>query len=143
VQQPPYGTGGTLTYTIVVANAGPAFASNVVVTDLLPTGTTFVSATPSQGSCSGITPVTCNLGTLGKSTSATITLSLTLPSTSGPVSNTASVTTANPDPNPANNSSTSTITVIPAANIPATSPMVLLLLAFALCVAGFTAQRLE
>ena len=143
LQPPPYGTGGGLTYTITVVNGGPGSAANVVVTDILPAGTTFVSATPSQGSCSGTTTVTCTLGTLANAGSATISLSLTLPSTPGPMSNTASVATTSPDPNPANNSSTSTITVIPASNIPATSPMVLLLLGFALCLVGFVAQRLK
>jgi uncharacterized repeat protein (TIGR01451 family) len=140
-QAPPYGTGGTLTYTISVANAGPSSASNVTVTDVLPAGTTFTSATPSQGSCSGTTTVTCNLGTLNAAGSATIALTLTLPSTPGVVSNTASVTTSSPESNTANNSSTSTITTIPASNIPATSPMVLLLLAAVLAMAGFVVQR--
>jgi uncharacterized repeat protein (TIGR01451 family) len=142
-QAPPYGTGGALTYTIAVANAGPSAAANVVVTDILPVGTTFVSATPSQGSCSGTTTVTCNLGTINNAGSATISLSLTLPSTPGLVANTASVTTTSPEPNIANNSSTSTITTIPASNIPATSPIVLLLLGFALAMAGFVAQRMR
>jgi uncharacterized repeat protein (TIGR01451 family) len=132
-----------LTYTIAVTNAGPGSATATTVTDVLPAGTTFVSATPSQGSCSGTTTVTCNLGTLANAASATIALTITLPSTAGPVANTASVTTTSLDPNPANNSSTSTITVIPAANIPAMSPLLLLLLAFALCLAGFVALRLE
>jgi uncharacterized repeat protein (TIGR01451 family) len=140
-QAPPYGTGNGLTYTITVANAGPSAASNVTVTDVLPAGTTFVSATPSQGSCSGTTTVTCNLGTLNAAGSATIALSLTLPSTPGVVSNTASVTTSSPEANTANNSSTSTITTVPASSIPATSPMVLLLLGAALAMAGFVVQR--
>ncbi len=139
---PPYGTGGALTYTIAVANAGLAAAANVIVTDVLPAGTAFVSATPSQGSCSGTTTVTCTLGTLANGGSASIALTLTLPSTAGVVSNTASVATTSPDPNPANNSSTSTITVVTASSIPATSPMVLLLLGLALCLAGLFAQRL-
>ncbi len=142
-QGPPYGTGGALTYTISVANAGPSAASTVTVTDILPAGTTFVSATPSQGSCSGTTTVTCNLGTLNAAGSATIALSLTLPSTPGVVSNTASVNTTSPEANTANNSSTSSITTVPASSIPATSPMVLLLLGVALAMAGFVVQRVR
>jgi uncharacterized repeat protein (TIGR01451 family) len=140
-QAPPYGAGNGLTYTITVNNAGPSAASNVTVTDILPAGTTFVSAIPSQGSCSGTTTVTCNLGTLNAAGSATIALSLTLPSTPGVVANTASVTTTSPEANTANNSSTSTITTVPASSIPATSPMVLLLLGIALAMAGFVVQR--
>jgi uncharacterized repeat protein (TIGR01451 family)/fimbrial isopeptide formation D2 family protein len=37
--------GGTITYTVTVTNNGPAIATNVVVTDTLPAGSTFVSAT--------------------------------------------------------------------------------------------------
>jgi uncharacterized repeat protein (TIGR01451 family) len=139
----PYGTGAPLTYTILVSNAGPSSAANVTVTDTIPAGTTFVSAIPTQGSCSGTTIVTCNLGTLAGAGSATISLTITLPAATGPVSNTASVATSNNDPNAANNSATSTITVVPAANIPAASTMVLLLLAVALAMAGFVMQRLE
>jgi uncharacterized repeat protein (TIGR01451 family) len=140
-QAGPYGTGSALTYTITVNNAGPSAASNVTVTDVLPAGTTFGSATPSQGSCSGTTTVTCTLGTLNAAGSATIALTLTLPSAPGVVANTASVTTTSPEANTANNSSTSTITTVPASSIPATSPMVLLMLGIALAMAGFVVQR--
>lgn len=139
----PYGTNSPVTYTIAVNNAGPGAAANVVVTDILPAGTTFNSAIPSQGSCSGTTTVTCNLGTINSLGSATISLTITLPSTAGPVSNTATVTTSSTDSNPGNNSSTSVITVVASSNIPATSPKVLLLLALALAMAGFIALRLK
>jgi len=142
-QAGPFGTSSPLTYTIVVSNGGPGSAANVVVTDVLPAGTTFTSATPTQGSCSGTTTVTCNLGTIANASSATISLTITTPSTPGPLSNTANVATSSSDPNPANNSATSSITTIPAGNIPATSPMVLLMLAIALAMAGFIAQRIR
>jgi uncharacterized repeat protein (TIGR01451 family) len=142
-QAGPYGTSSPLTYTIVVSNAGPGAAANVVVTDILPAGTTFTSATPTQGSCSGTTTVTCNLGTIANAGSATISLTINLPSAAGSVSNTATVATSSTDPNLANNTATSTITTIPSANIPATSPRVLLLLAIALAMAGFVALRMK
>jgi hypothetical protein len=119
-----------------VTNGGPSAAANTVVTDILPAGTTFSSATPSQGSCSGTTTVTCSLGTLNSGATATILLTVTLPSTAGPVANTATVTTANSDPNLGNNSATSTVTVVASANIPTVSPLMLLLMALALTVVG-------
>jgi uncharacterized repeat protein (TIGR01451 family) len=137
----PYGTGNPLTYTIAVSNSGPGSAANVVVTDVLPAGTTFVSATPSQGSCSGTSTVTCSLGTIANGGSATIALTVTLPLTTGPVSNTATVTTSSSDTNPANNASTSTFAVVSAARIPAASPIILMLLALALGVIGFFMRR--
>jgi uncharacterized repeat protein (TIGR01451 family) len=133
----PYGTGQPLTYTIVVSNGGPAAAASVTVTDTLPAGTTLQSSTPA-GACSGTTVVTCNAGTLANGASATFTLTITLPSTPGAITNTAvaSASAANPDPNLGNNTATSTITVIPAANIPMVSPLSMLLLCIALAVAG-------
>jgi len=41
--------GTTVTYTMVVTNSCPSSSSGVTVTDALPAGLTFVSATPSQG----------------------------------------------------------------------------------------------
>ncbi|HEV7487847.1 MAG TPA: DUF11 domain-containing protein [Thermoanaerobaculia bacterium] len=137
----PYGTGSTLTYTILVTNAGPTAAANVTVTDAIPAGTTFVSAIPTQGSCSGTTTVTCSLGSIANAGSASIALAVTLPSAPGPVANTAVVSTTSPDGNAANNSSTSNITVVASASIPAISPMMLLLLAIALAMAGFIVKR--
>jgi uncharacterized repeat protein (TIGR01451 family) len=137
----PFGTGNPVAYTIAVANAGPDAATGIVVTDVLPAGTTFSSATPSQGSCIGTTTVTCTLGTLASGASATIALTVTLPPNAGPVSNTATVTSATADPNPANNSSTATINVIVAATIPTLSPLVLLMLALALGMAGLILRK--
>jgi uncharacterized membrane protein len=107
-----------------------------VVTDVLPLGTIFGSATPSQGSCSGTAAVTCSLGTLNSGATATILLTVTLPSTAGPVANTATVTTSSNDPNLANNTATSTVTVVSSANIPTVSPLTLLLIALALAMVG-------
>jgi uncharacterized repeat protein (TIGR01451 family) len=133
----PFGTGLPLTYTIVAANGGPNTATGVTVTDILPPGTTFQSATPG-GACSGTTTITCNAGTLTSGASATFTITITLPATAGPVTNTATVTAAatSSDPNPANNSASSTILVIPAGNIPMISPLALLLLGIMLAAAG-------
>ena len=138
----PYGTGLPVTWTIVVANAGPNAAAGVTVTDVLPAGTTYQSSTPS-GACSGTTTITCNAGTLGVGANATFTITAALPATPGPITNTATVSAsaANPDPNLGNNTATSTITVISASNIPMISPLTLLLLCVALAVAGAFVQK--
>jgi len=86
-------------------------AQNVVVTDTLPANVTFNSASSTQGSCaeSGGT-VTCNLGTLGFSGQASVTIIVT-PNVAGTLTNTASVTSDNPDADTSNNSATATTSV--------------------------------
>jgi uncharacterized repeat protein (TIGR01451 family) len=111
--------GSTISYTITVTNNGPDAAANVVVSDNLPAGLQFVSAVPSQGTCSGSDPFTCNLGGLAASASATITLQALVTATSGTISNTATVTASTDDNNPGNNSSSSpAIPVTPGGPAP-------------------------
>ena len=48
----PVANGGNITYVIGVADAGPASADGVIVTDPLPTNTKFVSGSGSNVACS-------------------------------------------------------------------------------------------
>jgi len=117
-------------YTITVTNNGPTGATNVVMTDVLPAGTTFVSATTTQGSCSGTTTVSCALGAMTNGSTANITLTIKMPSTATTVSNTASVTASENDPTPGNNAGTAATVVSAAiAAVPALSTWMLLMLA--------------
>jgi len=43
---------------------GSSLAAGVTISDTLPPGTTLVSTTPSQGSCTGTSTITCSLGTV-------------------------------------------------------------------------------
>lgn len=74
----PVSSGENLTYTLSVTNNGPDAATDVVVTDSLLPGVTWVSTTPSQGSCSAPSGVTCELGTIGNGNSATVTIVVTV-----------------------------------------------------------------
>lgn len=103
-------TGSTLTYRLVIANAGPASATNVNVTDNLPGGVAFGSATTTQGSCSGSAPVNCSIGTLASGASAIVTITVT-PAASGQITNNATVSATESDPDSSNNTA-SLITVI-------------------------------
>jgi uncharacterized repeat protein (TIGR01451 family) len=103
--------GDSFSYTLTVSNGGPTAASNVTVTDTLPVETVFQSATPSQGSCSGTTTVTCDLGSIASGGSASITIGVQAMAL-GTASNTASVAATEPDPDLANNSSTVSTTVM-------------------------------
>ena len=102
----PAALNGDLRYTLVVTNNGPDTASGVTLTDVLPAGVTFMSATPSQGSCSGTTTVTCSLGAILSGLTAT-----------GSLSNTASVAGNEYDPVPANNAATALTTVFVASAV--------------------------
>jgi uncharacterized repeat protein (TIGR01451 family) len=105
----------TLTYTIQVQNLGQASAAAVQVKDTVPATTTFVSANaPANWACSGTTAITCSLtGTMAQGASATITITVTSPSTAGPISNTATVSSSTADPIAANNSATIVTVVQP------------------------------
>ena len=124
--------GGNITYTIGVTNNGPNNATAVTITDILLAGATFVSATPSQGTCTGTTTVTCNAGTLASAASMTVTLVVTAPSIGVSASNTASVSAAELDPVLANNSATAIVTLTAPGAIPTMSEWALLLLAASL-----------
>jgi uncharacterized repeat protein (TIGR01451 family) len=112
----PVTEGGQLTYTIEVRNEGPDPAADVVVSDdLASSDFDLVSVTPSQGSCDtqGGQKVSCNLGTLASGGVATVTIQVTAKKP-GTVSNTAAVTSSEPDPQQANNTATETTTVLDA-----------------------------
>jgi uncharacterized repeat protein (TIGR01451 family) len=109
----PVQVGSNLTYTVTVTNNGPSNATVVTMTDTLPAGVNFVSATPSQGSCTGTSTVVCNLGSLPASANATVTL-VVKPTAAGTITNTASVTATETDPTSANDSDTEQTTVNPA-----------------------------
>jgi uncharacterized repeat protein (TIGR01451 family) len=102
---------GNLTYTLTVANAGPHAAAAVTVSDTLPAGVSFVSATPSTGSCSGTATITCTLGSLASGASATVTIVVTPTAANPALSNTATVTSTTDDPVSANNSAGATTVV--------------------------------
>ena len=108
----PVMQGNTLTYTLGVTNNGPAIATNVTATDALPSQVAYVSATPSQGTCShaGAT-VTCPLGTMTSGATATVTIAVTATTLSQAV-NTATVTATQTDPVASNNTATTTTLII-------------------------------
>ena len=102
-----------LTYTVFLTNAGPALATNIVVTDTLPAGSALVSSNPSQGSVSATTGVaTWNISSLAYGATASLSLTVRAPA-GGTMTNSATVTTATGDPNPEDDSASVTTTVIP------------------------------
>jgi LPXTG-site transpeptidase (sortase) family protein len=107
----PVPVGSPFTYTISVSNAGPSAAADVQVADVLPSGFSFASADPSQGSCADVAGVVvCSLGTVAAGGSASISLQVS-PSAAGIVSNTAEVLSSVHDPDPSNDEDTEIVTV--------------------------------
>lgn len=104
----PVPAGSNETYTLTASNAGPNTATNVTISDTLPTNATLVSATPSQGAaCTGTAPLTCNLGSVASAANATLTIVVTVnAAATGTVVNAASVTADQLDPNTGNNAAT-------------------------------------
>ncbi|HEX6084563.1 MAG TPA: hypothetical protein VF266_08550, partial [Thermoanaerobaculia bacterium] len=114
--------GGTIVYTLRVANLGAVNASGVVVTDNFPIGTSFLSMNGGPWNCARMNAgIRCTGTALGNSSSI-ITLTLTAPQQLGTLVNTADVTSATPDANPSNNSSSVTTSVIGAPPTCATVP---------------------
>ncbi|HEV7571149.1 MAG TPA: Calx-beta domain-containing protein [Thermoanaerobaculia bacterium] len=109
--------GDTFDYSIFVSNTGPAAAQNVIVTDTLPSGTTFVALNASTTLFTCMTPAVGTTGTVSctaaafeeeAETSFTISVKTSPSAPSGQISNTATITSATTDPNPSDNSSTAT-----------------------------------
>jgi uncharacterized repeat protein (TIGR01451 family) len=98
----PVVPGELLTYTLTYTNNGPSEAVDVLITDQLPPGLSFIDADPNP--ISSPDPLVWDLGTLvpGDSGSITITVQVAL-SVTQTFTNTATITSSTPDPDPSNN----------------------------------------
>ncbi|RKS12915.1 gliding motility-associated C-terminal domain-containing protein [Flavobacterium sp. 120] len=107
--------GSNITFTLTASNAGPSAATGVSVTDQLPAGYTFVSATPSTGTYTSGTGVWA-IGSLANGASATLAIVATVNAT-GSYANTATIAANETDPTPANNTATNTPVPVPQSNV--------------------------
>ncbi len=114
----PQFEGQPVDYTVAVSNEGPA-AATATLTDTFPEGSTFVSASPAQGTCShtsGI--VTCDLGEIGVGATAEVVIQVSAPDGWGTATNVATVAVGAPATDPeASNDTSSESTQIRALNI--------------------------
>ncbi|MEQ1860881.1 MAG: DUF4394 domain-containing protein [Chthoniobacteraceae bacterium] len=124
----PVLAGNNITYTIQVKNDEQSAAQGVVLTDVLPVGTTFVSltapagwtpSTPAVGTNGTVSAIKATLdGGAGGGATETFTLVVKVGSgVSAPLGNTASISSATLDTNAANDSATSTTTVNAQADL--------------------------
>jgi uncharacterized repeat protein (TIGR01451 family) len=122
----PVIAGNQLQYTISVLNNGPANATNVAVTDILPAGVTFLS---SSIPCPNTEPPagerTCSLGTLASGALTSFTIQVLIPAnflsslgvSTANITNTASVAADELDSNPDNNTDSESTNVIERADL--------------------------
>ena len=115
--QDPVAMGTDIVYAIFLINNGPAPATNVVITDSLPSSVTFLSMeAPENWTCN--TPQVDTTGVVNCTTASvaageTVGFSLTVrPTAAGIISNTVNTTTTEPDSNPENNTQTEQTTVM-------------------------------
>jgi uncharacterized repeat protein (TIGR01451 family) len=97
--------GDDVTYTVTATNLGPTTATGVTITDPVPAGSTFVSASAGCAEAAGV--VTCTAGTLAPGASQSFTIVVQAGSGDFLV-NTATVDGDQDDPNPANDTATVT-----------------------------------
>ena len=131
-----------ITYTITVTNAGPSNATNFVLTDSVPTHTTFQSLTSPAGFTCTTPPagstgtITCKHPSLPLGTfTFTVVVRLDKSTIRGTtISDTVTVTSDTSDPNPADN--TATATTLFAVTAPALSIAALVVSALLLMALG-------
>ena len=122
-----YVPGLTAVYTVVVSNAGPSAASNVLVVDNTPASTTITGWTCAGAACpvaSGNGSISQTIPTLASGASVTYTITVvTSAGATGPLSNTATVSSPTPDPVPGNNTATDTDTAVTTSDVAITKSL--------------------
>ncbi|GAA2979621.1 DUF11 domain-containing protein [Actinokineospora diospyrosa] len=119
--------GQTVTYTISAINNGPNAGTGVSLTDTLPTGTTFISASPPAGVlCVPVgQTVTCSLGTVanGATVSIPVVARVNADTAGGVVINSVRVAATTADDITVNNTATVPVTVTQSADLQVTSAL--------------------
>jgi uncharacterized repeat protein (TIGR01451 family) len=109
---------GDLVYTIRITNGGPDAAAAVVANDTIPAGVAFVSVTTTQGSCTGSSAISCNIGTVAAGSVVTVTITVRPPATApDTITNAATTSSSTPDANLTNNASTAQTTLVRTADL--------------------------
>ena len=120
----PVAAGETLVYTADVTNNGPDPASDVVLSDTLPAGVTFISATASQGTCIYTTVLNCSLSALARGANARVTVVVEVSAAAAPgstIANSVSVSSSVKDTD-ASDSTAGTHTLVATPTPPTPDP---------------------
>ena len=113
----PATAGSIVSFEIQPRNGGPVAATNAVVTDTLPAGWTFLSASGPNWACSGGATVSCSRANFPVGAADNISITAIAPDNTvvaaagSSFTNTASISSATPDPISSNNSGSVAVTV--------------------------------
>lgn len=120
---PEVNDGEEARFSLTASNTGPSDAAEAKITDVLPSGLSYVSASGATCSAAG-QEVTCPLGTLDVGSHASVEL-ITHASGPGTRINTATLTSSAEDLEPANNTARAQVIVAPAADLRLTKTVTL------------------
>jgi uncharacterized repeat protein (TIGR01451 family) len=130
--------GDNVVFALTVTNNGPGNATGVTVTDTLPAGLTYVSN--DCGATFASPTLTWSVGALAAAASATCNLTVTVTQT-GPITNTATVTSNESDLTPANNTGQGSVNGQPDIPIPTLDTLGLAILGLLLAAAAAVTLR--
>ena len=115
----PATAGGLYTYAVGIDNTDAGDATNTVLTVSVPSGATFVSASPPNANCvaTSATLVTCSVGTLAGNGTDARTVNFTWRATAAGVINATATISADSDSNLGNNTQNATTTALAGADL--------------------------
>ncbi|WDE05182.1 DUF11 domain-containing protein [Thalassomonas viridans] len=106
--------GSTTSFTLQPRNLGPYDADNLVVTDTLPSGFTYISAGGSGWSCAeAAQTVTCSRASYSVGATDDISIQTNVPASGTNITNSASISTTTSEQDTSNNSDSVTFSVVP------------------------------
>ena len=103
-------TGNNTTYTATVTNNGPSASTNIALTATLPSTGVLLSATPSVGTCSTGSIISCDLGGLANGVASNVVFVIQETS-AGTAKMTAQASGSENDPNMSNNTASASVAV--------------------------------
>src|SRR5262249_56715656 len=110
----PVEAGQAITWTIDVSNAGPATATSLMVTDILPSGVSQARVSGDGWNCRPtVTTVSCQRASLGVGPAPTITITAVAPGTAGGITKQADVFALTVGPILTNNNHSQDNTILP------------------------------
>lgn len=113
----PSPAGARLTYSITITNNGSGLATGVLVTDTMPAGVQFISATSDKGSCTRSNNIiTGRIYSLAAGASAKITVTVQ-PQTAQTITNVVNVRANEPDLQETDNTSSESTTITPSSDL--------------------------